>query len=180
MTIPENNRHQQLAQWILRLIEILRSQENATWQTLVRTVAGKRALMELDGIQLQLTASENDPLQVRVDYITESPFLHFSTTGEILRSIIAGQLTIDKAIIMGELYLRATLDDILGIHQLVIDILADSPLNPQLQELWREFDQDWISSPVTSALYSLQNQKIIYGELIQAVPRDTLLGEDME
>ena len=171
------NRHQLLAQWLYRLVEILRIQGGSSWETLVATVSGKTAIIKLDDLLLQLWASESEPLQVHIEYPIESEFFNFYSDAETIRAMIAGQLTLDKALATGQIYLRGNLRDLLGIHQLVMEILADSPFNPQLQELWDEFEQHWLIPNASTPCYCLQQQQTTYSSLIDCVPEDVLLIE---
>jgi len=175
MVNPSINRHQQLAQWLERLVEIIRLQGGSTWITLVSTVSGKMATIELDDIQLQLWASENEPLQLSIEYPVESEFVNFRSDAETLRDIIASRLTLDRAIATGQIYVRGSLQDLLGLHQLVMEIIADSPLNRQLQALWEEFDQQWLRPSAQTPCYCLQEQQIIYDELVRHIPENVLL-----
>lgn len=169
---PEN-RHQQLAQWLYDLVEIIRAQNNSTWRTLVATVAGKMAVISLDDVSLQLQASADNPLEILIDYLITSDNYNFISDKETVGDIIAGKLTIDKALTIDKIYLRGTLENLQGISQLVKKILADSPTNPQLQRLWEEFDEMWLS-PYSLICYSLDEQQTNYGELISVVPEDVL------
>lgn len=171
------NRYQLLAQWLYRLVEILRIQGGSSWATLVATVSGKTAIIKLDEILLQLWASAREPLQVQIEYPIESESFNFYSDAETIRALIAGQLILDKALATGQIYLRGNLRDLLGIHQLVMEILADSPFNPQLQELWEEFEQQWLTPPTSVPYYCLQQQQTIYSKLIDYVPEDVLLIE---
>ena len=173
MVQSSENRHQQLAQWLYNLVEILRQQNNSTWRTLVDTVAGKMAIIRLDDVSLQLQASANIPLEIVIDYPITSDRYNFISDQETIGDIIAGRLTIDKALSIDRIYLRGTLTDLQGISQLVKEILADSPINSQLQRLWEEFDEMWLS-PYSSVCYSLDEQQTNYGELISIVPEDIL------
>jgi len=176
MVNPLNNRHQQLAQWLNRLVEILRLQGGSTWRTLVSTVSGKKAIVELDDVRLQLQASESEPLQVRIEYPVESKFVNFRSDAETLRDVIAGCLILDRAIATGKIYVRGSILDLLKIHQLVMEIIADSPINPQLQALWNEFDRQWLRPSAPTQCYCLQKQQTPYGELIFYIPKDVLLS----
>ncbi|MGK7939058.1 MAG: hypothetical protein AB4062_02645 [Crocosphaera sp.] len=173
MIQSSESRQQQLAQWIYNLVEILRIQDNSTWRTLVETVRGKSAIIRLDDVSLQLEASNNIPLEVFINYPVKIDGYNFISDTETIRDIIAGKMTIDQALITNNMYLRGTLIDLQRMSQLFKEILADSPINLQLQRLWEDFNEMWFSSSSLSC-YSLDNQQTNYGELISMIPEDIL------
>lgn len=164
----------QLAQWLYRLVDILRRQGGSTWQSLVRTVSGKTAVIELDGIQLHLQAEGEEQLKVGIQSLPERQSVNFCSDAETLRDIIAGSTTLDAAVMNGKVYVRASLPDLLGINQVVMGILADSAINLQLQRLWAEFDQIWSHPASRSLCRSLNQQKANRDYLINQIPRDVL------
>lgn len=173
MSQVSENRQQQLAKWLSDLVEVLRLQNNKTWETLVSTVTGKTAIIRLDDISLKIQASEDLPLELAIAPINStSDKYNFTSDAETMRSIIAGGLTVDKALVTDKLYLKGTLIDLQGISQLVKEIMADSPINLRLQRLWDEFDQLWPSQPPMD--YSLDCQKTRYAQLISIIPEDIL------
>lgn len=167
------NNQQQLAQWIYNLVEILRRQNNSTWRNLVSTVTGKIALIRLDDVSLQLEASNNIPLEIFITYPVETNNYNFISDTETIRDIMAGKMTIDQALVTNNMYLRGTLIDLQRMSQLIKEILADSPINLQLQRLWEDFNDIWFS-PSSLSCYSLDNQQTNYGELISMIPEDIL------
>lgn len=173
MIQSSGNHQEQLAQWISNLVETLRLQNNSTWRTLVSTVTGKIAIIRLDDVCLQLEASNNTSLEVFITYPEEIERYNFMSDSETIRDIIAGKMTIDQALATNKIYLRGTLTDLQGMSQLVKEILADSPINLQLQRLWEDFNEMWFSSSSLSC-YSLDNQQTNYGELISMIPEDIL------
>lgn len=166
--------HQQLALWLNRLVEILRHQGGTTWETLARTVAGKTAAIEIDGIRLRLTAGPGEPLSVEIDPIESAEAVNFRSEAETLRDLIAGRLTLDKAVATGQIHLRGTLSELLGIYKLTMDIVADSAINPELQRLWEEFDDGWFRPDSPPPILPLEEQRTPHGELILNVPNDVL------
>lgn len=173
MVQSSENRQQQLAKWLDNLVEILRLQNNSTWRTLLATVAGKTAIIRLDDVSLQLQASTALPLEVVIDYPATPDNYNFISDSETIGDIIIGKLTIDKALSINKIYLRGTLRDLQGISQLIKEILADSPINSQLQRLWEEFEKMWLF-PSSLVFYSLDEQQTNYGELIASIPEDIL------
>ena len=73
-----------------------------------------------------------------------------------------------------KIYLRGDLQDLLGIHTVAMEILADSAINPNLRRLWAEFDQSWLHSSSLPPCLALENQRASYGELIRQMPSDVL------
>jgi hypothetical protein len=163
-----------LAQWLHNLIEILRLQQSSTWIDLELTISGKSAAIELDGTQLQLRAEGGERLEIYIESVLQQP-INFRSDAETLRDIIMGYLTVDGAVATGKIYLRGDLKDLLGIHKVVVGILADGAVNPQLQRLWEEFDQVWERPFYPPLCRSLESQKVSYGELVRQIPEDVLL-----
>lgn len=166
--------HEQLADWLHRLVEILRTQGGSTWRSLVLITSGKTAAIEVDGNRLRVHADGGDQLQLEIEYILESYPVNFSAEAETLRDVINGCLTLDGAVANGKIYVRGDLDDLLGIHDLAKKILADSAVNPQLQRLWEEFDNLWSRPLSPPPCQSLEQQIPYYGYLINNVPEDVL------
>ncbi|HAX75191.1 MAG TPA: hypothetical protein DCY88_04975 [Cyanobacteria bacterium UBA11372] len=167
-------RHAQLAQWLHRLVEILRTTGGGTWEALVETVDGKTAVIDLDGVVLRVGAFGGEQLQVESAYPVASTGVNFRSNSETLRDAIAGKLTVDAAVVSDKIYLRGNLQDLLGIHQIATGILADSAINPQLRRLWAEFDQSWSHPPSLPPCLALEQQRPSYGNLIRQVPEDVL------
>ncbi|HBL12215.1 MAG TPA: hypothetical protein DD379_12555 [Cyanobacteria bacterium UBA11162] len=174
MVNTSSERHEQLAQWLHRLVEILRSQGGSTWRSLVLTVSGKTAVMDLDGTQLRLRAEGEESLQVHIESILEPHPINFCSESETFRDIISGRLTLDAAVANGKIYVRGNLQDLLGINQIVMGILADSAVNPELQRLWEDFDSLWFRPRSLPPCQSIEQQKPNYGYLITHVPDDVL------
>ena len=181
MTSITRESQEKLAAWLRRLIEILRFQGGGTWQALVQIVSGKTAAIALDGIPLGVSASapqkSTDNLELFFDYEVSPEEVNFRSDADTLRDIVAGRLTLDGATINGRVYARNDLDDLLGIYEVVMRILADSATNPELQELWMEFDESWQSSAADTKRSLLEGQKPAYSYLIQSVPEDVLAIE---
>ncbi|MEG3842572.1 hypothetical protein [Microcoleus sp. herbarium14] len=163
-----------LAQWLRNLVEILRLQQSSTWRDLVLTVSGKSAAIELDGTQLQLRAEGGERLEIYIESVPQQP-INFRSDAETIRDIMMGYLTVDGAVATGKIYLRGDLNDLLGIHKVVVGILADGAVNPQLQRLWEDFDQVWDRPFSPPLCRSLESQKVFYGELVRQIPEDVLL-----
>jgi len=174
MQSPSLDRDAQLAQWLHRLVEILRAQQGSTWKDLVGTVSGKTAVIDIDGVQLQLHANGGEQLQVEIKYPVVFQSVNLRTEAETLRDVVSGRLTLDSAVSQGKIRLRASFQNLLGVYRIVNGILADSAINPQLRRLWIEFDQSWSTPTSCVPSLCLENQKPAYGELIRHIPKDIL------
>jgi hypothetical protein len=120
--------HAQLAQLFHRLVEILRNQGGSTWKVLVETVSGKTAVIDVDRIQLRLRANGGEQLQIESEYPVALESVNFRSEAETLRDVIAGKLTLDAAVVADNIYVRGSLEDLLNIHQVVMEILANSAI----------------------------------------------------
>jgi hypothetical protein len=174
-----NERREQLARWILDLVEVLRGRGGSTWSLLVATVSGKTTAIAVDDIELWLRAEGGNELRVETISRTDpAPLniatLNFRTDGETVKDIIAGRLSLDAAVTAGDLYLRGNLEEVIKMHALAVEILADSAIDLQLQRLWEEFDRSW-PVQVPSSCRPLESQKPEYGYFINRVPEDVLL-----
>jgi hypothetical protein len=86
-------RHAQLAQWLHRLVEILRTTGGATWEALLETLDEKTAIIDLDGVVLRVRAFGGEQLQVESAYPMVQTSVNFLSNSETLRDAIAGKLT---------------------------------------------------------------------------------------
>ncbi|MDY6806537.1 MAG: hypothetical protein SXA11_22390 [Cyanobacteriota bacterium] len=177
MTNTTREGQEQLAAWLNRLIEILRLQGGETWLALVQIASGKTAAIALDGIALEVTAVGGDALQLLFNYALSPNSINFRSDADTLRDIVAGRLTLDAALANGKIYARNHLDELLSMYKLVMRILADSATNPQLQELWMEFDSSRSASATRRLPSLLEGQKPSYGYFIKSVPEDVLAIE---
>ncbi len=167
-------RQEQLARWLRLLVETLRLQGGPTWEALVKTVSGKTAAIALDESPLQVSAEGGDALKLRFEYAVPPHSINFRSDGDTLRDIVAGRLTLDGAVVNARIYARHNFEELLGMHEVVTRILADSATNPLLQELWLEFDSSWPSSTTGNRPSLLERQKPTYGYFIEKMPEDVL------
>ena len=177
MTKTTKEHQEQLATWLRRLIETLRLQGGETWKALVHIVSGKTATIGLDGTTLQVSTEGGDDLQLHFEYTVSPDSINFLSDGNTLRDIVAGRLTVDGAIANGRIYVRNNLDELLGIYEVLMRVLADSATNPELQELWMEFDASWSGSASGGLPSLLERQKPLYGYFIDSVPEEVLAIE---
>lgn len=164
-----------LAALLLRLVEVLRNRRGFTWRLLRRVTAGRVGRIDLDGHRVRLEASTGEPyrLDARPDP-GEDP-VHFRADGVTLLAILRGRLTLDRAMEEGRVHARATLPDLLGIYQIVMSILADSPTDREIRDLCREWEASWpdLGSRVPAAA-PLEEQHGDHGPLVQGIARDVL------
>jgi hypothetical protein len=79
----------------------------------VQTVSGKTAVIDLDGIQLQLRAEGGEQLEVECEYLQAVESVNFCTSAETLGDVISGRLTFDTALAQQRINLRGSLQDLL-------------------------------------------------------------------
>ncbi|MDY7015518.1 MAG: hypothetical protein SVX43_18365 [Cyanobacteriota bacterium] len=170
-------RQEQLAQWLRCLIETLRQSGGETWKALVQILSGKTAAIALDGVRLQIAVEGGDRRELFFEYAVLPDAIDFRTDADTLRAIVAGQVTVDGAVLEGRIYACNELDELLSAYEVVMRILADSAIDPELQDLWMEFDESWPSSTREGRLSFLEGQKLSSGYLIQNVPEDVLAIE---
>jgi hypothetical protein len=140
----------------------------------VQTVSGKNAVIDLDEIQLLLRAKVGEQLEIECEHIQAAESVNFKTSSATVQDVITGRLTFDKAVAQQKILLRGSLQDLLDIHQVLLGILADSAINPQLRHLWTEFGQDWSDVSSVPPSLALEHQISSYGEFIRQVPTDVL------
>jgi hypothetical protein len=171
-------RARRLRAWLLRLVDAARADGGYVWRVLVRTVAGRTAYVRLDDVVLRLAATgEGDGLRVEVDRIEPAAVpgaLHFSSSAEALRDVIAGRLTLDATVAAGHVHVRAPFEDLLRVHSLVTAILAQGPVDRRFRALWDEFDGSWLRPLEPPPCRPLESQRPVFGTLVRLVSLDVL------
>lgn len=167
-------RQQQLKEWLEELVFLVRTQGGSTWDGFVLAVSGKSAVIELDGIPLQLKAHGGEQLQVEIEPLFDVSTVDFCTDAETLRAIIQGRLSLDAAVVIGKIYIQGTLPNLTAIYGVVMNFFADSAIRPELQDLWNKFDQTWLPTSVSPIPATLEQQHPAYGYLIDNIPEDVL------
>ncbi len=164
-----------LRQLIEELVAEIRYANGFLFALLKEATVGKEAVMELDGIRLHLSAdSAGDyTLQLRRPLPGEAPT--FISSGDVLRDIVDGALTLDRALAANRVYVRGPLADLLGIYRLTIGLLAEGPVDPHLRRLWTTFDEAWITSRTFDAMLSLDEQQVHHFFPFQGVPAEVAL-----
>lgn len=163
-----------LAGLLLELVEVLRRRRGFTWRLLRRVTAGRVGRIELDGHRLRLEASGDEPYTLEIRREMEDLPLHFRADGATLLQILRGRLTLDRAMVEGRVHARAALADLLGIYLLVMSILADSPIDREIRDLCREWEESWPHLDTLPELLPLEAQGAAHGPLVGGIPRDVL------
>jgi hypothetical protein len=162
-----------MREWLLRLVEILLAHGGHVAELLVRTTAGKRAVIEIDDLRIDLMAQAADRgITVEVRRADDTDPLNFHSSGETLRDVISGRVLLDTAIADGRVHVRAPLMDLLAMHELVMRTLASAASSRALRELWAEFDAWWPRVDVPCLPVAAQLPK--HGVLRHAVPVEVL------
>jgi hypothetical protein len=167
-------RQQQLKEWLEELVFLVRTQGGSTWDSFVLAVSGKSAVIELDDIPLQLQAHGGEQLEVEIEPLFDVSTVDFRSDAETLRAIIQGRLSLDAAVVIGKIYVQGSLPNLTAIYGVVMDLLADSAIHPELQDLWNKFDQTWLSASVSPLPATLEKQHPAYSYLIDNIPEDVL------
>lgn len=126
-----------------RLVGIIRYENGSLQQLLKRYTAGKSAIVEMDGHRLLLRAGRKKGylLQIRPDDGDQPPNLSISSL--VILDIIAGNITLDQAILEQKIMVRGAVKDVVQMYRLTICILSECPVNREFQHLWRLFETNW-------------------------------------
>lgn len=166
-------RQGQLRDWLLRLVDLLLDRGGSLAAALERTVVDRTAVVCIDEVALKLEARRMDGrLAVHIDPAANTEPFTFRCTGDALRDVIHGRSLLDAAVASGAIEVRASLPDLLAMHDLVLRTLACGPLSRPLRELWAEFDARWPSA--IPDCRPLRDQLPRYGALLKSVPEDVL------
>jgi hypothetical protein len=166
-------RFERLRSWLFELVELLLAQGGAVATALVRTAAGRSAVVQIDDVALKLEGQAvPHGLAIAIEPATEDEPRNFACSAETLREIIDGRRLLDAQVAEGRIEVRAPLADLLAMHELVLRALAAGPLSRPLRELWAQFDSWWPQRPAPCSPLSAQLPK--HGRLRAAVPIDVL------
>lgn len=176
MSLSNADATKQLAYLIERLIKVIRYDNKYAYALLKKATLGKKAVIQLDESRLTIEAhsspEEDYFLVVETEDTAAMPV--FKTTGTILKNILAGSMTIDKAIADNAFYVQGKFSEVLDIYRLALCLLTDGPLNPNLRKLWEEFCDTWQPAETSTRLTPLENQMARYDRLVAAIPQDVL------
>ena len=166
-----------LVEWIQRFVDLLRADGGYPWRLLVQLTADKVGVIEIDGHALQLEGRHDVAFDLLVRPAEAGQTPHLRTDAQTVRAIMAGQLTFDKALTDGSLFVRGTLDDLIGFHQLIMNVLAEGPRHAALRRLWREFDDEWPHAEAPLSLVRLEAQKAQHTPVFATMPASLLRVE---
>jgi hypothetical protein len=174
MASTPTERYERLRDWLLQLVDVVLANGGPLAAALVQTAAGRRAVVQLDDVALQLQGDMADGhLRVEIDPAPEGAVRHFRANGDALRDILAGRTLLDAAVVDGRVAVQAGLPDLLAVHDLVLRLLAAGPQHRALRTLWAQFDAWWPRGPL--ACVPLDAQRPQHGRLRDRVPLDVLL-----
>ena len=145
MTIPEapSLRSELLSSMLLELIEILRDRQGDTWSAIVRIASGNSATIAIDEARIHVHAEGGQELQITISTAELGTLNDFESTGIVLRNIMFGKSTLEKAVASSKIFIRASFGDLLKIRSIVTSVLLDTQVDPRLLSLWTRFDQEW-------------------------------------
>jgi len=174
MASTPTERYERLRDWLSQLVDVVLANGGSLAAALVRTVAGRQAVVQLDDVGLRLQADAGDgALRVNIEPAPEGAVRHFRTSSDTLRDILAGRTLLDAAVVDGRIAVQAGLPELLAVHDLVLRLLAAGPQHRALRTLWAQFDAWWPRGPLTCV--PLDAQRPQHGRLRDRVPLDVLL-----
>lgn len=161
-----------LADFLHRFVDVIRRDSGYTWDLLVRTTKGRVGTIEFDGHRLQLGTEGADDYHLVTSAAEPDAPLNFRTDAATVRDLIAGQETLDRALVSGRVFVRGSLDDLLSMYQLVMNVLADAPRNAAIRRLFHEFEATWPGE--AAAVRPIEAQAARHGYLISQIPASVL------
>lgn len=163
---------ERLEELLQRLVDVLRLEQGYTWDLFVRITHGRSAVIEFDGFRLHLEGRGADAYELVTSPGNSTAPPNFRTDASTVRDLIAGQVTLDRALTSGSVFVRGSLEDLLAMYQLVMNVLADAPRSAALRRLFHEFDATWPSDD--PAVRPLEAQTPRHGFLIAQIPEGVL------
>lgn len=157
------NKAQKLIFLLHSLIAVIKKNNTASWPLLIRAVDGKSAFIRFDDIYLFVSAKNIRQLQIDIYEVKPQKRVDFIITAEVAKAVISGQYLLDKAINEGMIFIRAPLEDLLEMHNLVLSILADGSIHQILLKLWLDFEKNWKTKKVD---WKLEDQISTYGNFV--------------
>ncbi len=161
-----------LAALLYRLVDVLRESAPSTFEHLVTATRGRTALVEVDGHRLRLSSPAQLPYRLQAEPVAvdDSP-IQFRAVGTALTAILNGSTTLDRAVVREEIFVRGELADLLAVHTLVLEILAEGPIVADLRRLWHEWEDCWPHLSLPTQMVALQHQLAVHGSLVIGLPR---------
>src|SRR5689334_5436796 len=109
-------RYDRMCEWLMRLADVLLAHGGELAALLVRTTAGKHAVIAIDDVRIGLSAEAGGHgIILRVRHADNSEPLNFETSSEALRDIIGARALLDATIMDGRVQVRAPLNDLLAM-----------------------------------------------------------------
>ena len=143
MTDLPSSRAELLSSMLLELIEILRDRQGNTWLAIVSIASGNSATIAIDEARIHVQAEGEQELQITISTAETDAPNDFESTGLVLRNIMFGRSTLEKAVASGKIFIRASFGELLKIRSIVTSVLLDTEVDPRLLSLWKRFEQEW-------------------------------------
>ncbi len=143
MTDLPSSRAELLSSMLLELIEILRDRQGNTWLAIVAIASGNSATIAIDEARIHVQAEGEQELQITISTAETDAPNDFESTGLVLRNIMFGRSTLEKAVASGKIFIRASFGELLKIRSIVTSVLLDTEVDPRLLSLWKRFEQEW-------------------------------------
>lgn len=155
------------------LVSSLRYSNGYLFELLKKVTIGKSVIISLDDVNISLYATGKNGYELVLKPAEEDP--EFITTGDTLRNIVNGLLTLDHALATGAIFVKGSLEDLIGIFQLTLGLLAEGAVDPHLRRLWSDFDETWITDPASNKNTFLEDQQVYNYFPFQGIPKDVAL-----
>lgn len=155
------------------LVDSIRYSNGHLFELLKRVTIEKSVVISLDDVRISLYATENNGYELIMEPVQGEP--DFITTGDVLRSIVDGSITLDHALATGAIFVKGSLQDLIGIFQLTLGLLAEGAVDPHLRRLWSEFNDKWITNTTTNKRTFLEEQQVYNYFPFQGIPKDVAL-----
>ena len=155
------------------LVDCIRYSNGFLFELLKKVTIGKSVIISLDGVKISLYATGNNGYELIVEPAVIDP--DFVTTGDTLRNIVNGTITLDHALSTGAIFVKGNLEELIGIFQLTLGLLAEGAVDPHLRRLWSKFDRKWITNPSSINNTFLEEQQVYNYFPFQGIPKDVAL-----
>lgn len=126
------------------LVEITENRCPYLWHLLCQLADGKVAIVELDGCKIQLfTIKRKNRIRISIKSVKQMKPSHLKMDSRFMIDLMLGIDKLDNAILQQKILIYGSLEEALGIYNLVLGFLSEGPLNADLQGLWRRFASEW-------------------------------------
>lgn len=167
------NYHAFLIQLFEDLVECVRYSNGYLFELLKNVTVEKSVVISLDEVKIHLYATQNNGYELHLEKGVGPS--NFRSNGETLRKIVDGTITLDHALATNDVFVKGSLEDLLGIFRLTIRLLAEAPVDPHLQRLWRKFDKNWMPQSSGKVLAYLEEQQVYNYFPFQNIPDEVAL-----